>query len=89
MSNIVTRHNIDEILEEASSLLIRKNTDYGDAWKRSGIIGLLVRLGDKLTRVENLNGRRALVADETIRDTLIDIIGYAVLALIVNDKSDE
>jgi len=60
-----------------------KNQDYGDAWQRYGIFTPLIRINDKILRVETLSdGRVALVANEGIGDTLEDIIGYATLALM-------
>ena len=63
-------------------LVLRKNKDYGDAWQRQGINGVLVRLCDKLYRVENIVGSEALVANETVVDTLMDAIGYSLLGLL-------
>jgi hypothetical protein len=62
--------------------VLSKNKDYGDAYKKKGIPGILVRLSDKATRVENLQGKEALVVSESVEDTLVDIAGYALLGLI-------
>jgi hypothetical protein len=89
LSDIVTRGNVLGVLNEVCDIMLAKNADYGDAWKTHGYIGLLVRLGDKLARIETINGRRALVADETIRDTLVDAIGYATLAILALEYANE
>lgn len=76
--------NIQDLIDyvrNLSELVERKNKDYGDAWQRYGLFTPLIRINDKLLRLANLSdGKQALVADETISDTLDDIIGYAVLA---------
>lgn len=89
MSNIVTRDSIGVVFDDVTETLICKNTDYGNVWEKNGVVGLLVRLGDKLTRLETISNRRALVADETVRDTLVDIIGYATLAILAIDNGYE
>lgn len=64
-------------------ILLKKNSDYGDAWQRYDIFTPLIRLNDKLLRVENLSsGKTALVPDESVADTLVDIVGYGLLALL-------
>ena len=63
-------------------LLMDKNSDYGDAWQRYGIFTPLIRINDKILRLENLCGKDALVVDENIKDTLNDIVGYGLLALL-------
>lgn len=72
-----------EMEDEISKLLIAKNHDYGNAWQRYGVFTPLIRINDKLLRVQTLvGGREALIADEKIEDTLKDIIGYATLCLM-------
>lgn len=43
------------------------------------IVGMCVRLCDKVGRVENLVQRDPFVVDESLSDTLLDIAGYACL----------
>ena len=83
MDNIpVTREELGEITEGAIELLLCKNADYGGSWCRQGINGVLVRLADKFFRIENLQGREALVVDEKIEDTLKDALAYSLLGLL-------
>jgi len=72
---------------EALELFKRKNTDYGDAFAKYGVIGVLMRIEDKLNRSMSItkNGVN-LVNDEGIRDTLIDLHNYAAMALMLLDE---
>jgi hypothetical protein len=75
------------IQNEALDLFIKKNTDYGDAFAKYGVIGVLMRIEDKLQRSISItkNGVN-LVNDEVIRDTLIDLHNYAAMALMLLDE---
>jgi hypothetical protein len=66
-------------------LFSRKNSDYGDAFATFGIIGVLVRMGDKIARINTLKTRAQLV-DESIRDTMLDLHNYAAMAIMLLDE---
>ena len=78
-------------------LLARKQHDYGHKnITRFGLKGIVVRLTDKYERLTNLQftkdfledgGAVAPLVNETIADTLHDIIGYCVVALMVLDDT--
>ena len=74
------------IQSEALELVTRKNTDYGDAFAKYGVIGVLMRIEDKIQRALAItkNGVN-LVNDESMRDTLIDLHNYAAMALMLLD----
>lgn len=76
-----------KIHDETLELFTRKNTDYGDAFSKYGVIGVLIRIEDKLQRCISItkNGVN-LVSDEGIRDTLIDLHNYSAMALMLLDE---
>ena len=76
-----------KIQKEALELFTKKNIDYGDAFATYGVIGVLMRIEDKLKRSVSItkNGVN-LVQDERIRDTLIDLHNYAAMALMLLDE---
>ena len=76
-----------KVQSEALELFTRKNTDYGDAFAEYGVIGVLMRIEDKLKRSVSItkNGVN-LVKDEKIRDTLLDLHNYAAMALMLLDE---
>lgn len=75
---------------EALELFTRKNIDYGDAFAKYGVIGVLMRIEDKLHRSMSItkNGVN-LVNDEGIRDTLLDLHNYSAMALMLLDENQE
>ena len=78
------------VQDEARALFARKNLDYGDAFAKHGAIGVLVRIGDKLDRAISVSQRgSALVMDESVRDTLIDLHNYAAMAVMLIDEGDD
>lgn len=76
----INKTSIDSILDESFNLGVSKNNDYGsENILKFGIIGIIVRLGDKIARYKNLSTNKAeqKVKDESLKDTLMDIINYA------------
>ena len=71
----------------ALEIFTRKNADYGDAFAKYGVIGVLMRIEDKIQRSLSItkNGVN-LVSDEGIRDTLLDLHNYAAMALMLLDE---
>ena len=79
---------LEEIHKEALELFKRKNQDYGDAFADFGLIGILVRLNDKLKRAISITENSiSLVEDEKIKDTLIDIHNYAAMGLMLANEN--
>jgi hypothetical protein len=73
-----------QIQQEALDLFIKKNADYGDAFATFGVIGVLVRIEDKIKRCISISSKNVqLVDNETLRDTLIDLHNYAAMALML------
>ena len=80
----------DKIHIEARTLFAKKNADYGDAFANYGAIGVLVRMGDKIQRLQSITAKNiSLVNDEKIRDTLIDLHNYSAMAIMLLDENKE
>ena len=77
---------MNSVQKEALELFKKKNADYGDAFATYGPVGVLVRMGDKISRLTSVtkNGVN-LVNSESIRDTLIDLHNYAAMAIMCLD----
>lgn len=69
----------------------RKNHDYGDSFNKSldkfGLIASVVRMNDKMERIESLTNKEALVKDESIKDTLLDLASYCVMTTMWLDNN--
>lgn len=86
---------MQEFFAKGVRLASRKNHDYagnGDPFfnfRRFGVQGFIVRMGDKFARLETLATHGYLaVIEESYQDTLIDIANYAALlaAFLYNQR---
>lgn len=74
-------HHIRSFADDLTSLLLSKRADYGDAaLLLHGLAGIRIRLDDKIFRYLNLMSNGKQPEHETVKDTLIDMCGYTVLA---------
>jgi hypothetical protein len=71
------------IQDTARELFARKNSDYGDAFAEFGLIGVLVRIEDKIKRCLSISKNGIHLVDEAIEDTLLDLHNYAAMALML------
>lgn len=82
----------EEIVKELYDIYKRKNHDYGNSfsilYQKFGLQSVVIRLWDKLLRLETLLNSKAQV-DESIEDTLKDLANYAIMALIELKKSNK
>ena len=75
------------VVTEIVELLEKKNNDYGNSatqtYDEYGDIAFFIRISDKINRLKSLtiNNKTQEVKDESIEDTVKDIIGYCLLYL--------
>lgn len=78
-----------KVQSEGLELFRKKNSDYGDAFSTYGVIGVLVRMGDKILRLQSItNNSVSLVNSESLRDTLIDLHNYSAMAIMLLDEDN-
>ena len=78
------------VQDEGLELFKRKNADYGDAFANYGVVGVLVRMGDKIARLQSITTKCVnLVNTESLRDTLIDLHNYSAMAIMLLDEDKE
>lgn len=86
------KKTFNEVTSELEDLYIRKNTDYGDSFNDSmdmfGMPSVAIRLYDKTKRIITLSSNDRLVNDESIRDTLIDMANYSIMAVMWLDEAN-
>ena len=75
------------VQQEGLELFKKKNSDYGNSFANFGPIGVIIRMHDKLIRYVNVSRKgMALVDDEALRDTLIDLHNYSAMAILLLDE---
>lgn len=75
--------NMEKMVNQVAGLVTRKQRDYGcDNIMRFGRLGLLVRVHDKIARLENLAARGTQPNNESIVDNYLDVIGYCIVAMM-------
>ena len=92
-AEVIYERDLNGVLLEVRKLLLGKHRDYGTSnLKEFGLWGILARLNDKKNRIKNLlekDDDEIAVKEETLRDTFVDIAGYALQALLMIDGSLE
>ena len=88
-SNKVRHHA--SICQELNEIYACKNHDYGDSFGKGyaeyGMVMAVIRLEDKLNRLKSLIKAEALVKDESINDTLMDLANYAIMTVIERERT--
>ena len=65
------------------STFLTKNAAYGDSFKKRGYMGVLVRLEDKIARIDSLVAKKiSSMGDESLIDTHMDAAVYNLLAVL-------
>ena len=93
LKNGLDSEKFENITKEMLELYKNKNSDYGssvnDTYKKYGMVSYLVRMEDKLNRARTLVQKQTQnVQDEKLRDTLIDLANYTILAVMELDKKE-
>lgn len=87
-----------ELLRAMQAMTDRKNHDYAGPedplanLRKHGEYGVVVRMGDKVMRLEQffhpLSKRKLKVEDEKITDTCIDLAVYSLLCIILSEENN-
>jgi hypothetical protein len=95
VSNESNSKELDEfqvLVGKMHDTYVRKNHDYGNSFDVSmdeeGLTAARIRLNDKWLRFKQLSkGEEALVKDESIRDTLLDMANYCIMTVMWMDRN--
>lgn len=82
--NDLTRHELHrDLLDKIHETYKIKNATYGNSFDRSieryGYVAALVRIEDKINRLEQLLLNRAPENDESAIDTALDLANYSIM----------
>ena len=76
------------IFEFCNSTFKAKNNDYGNSFLDFGTIGIIIRINDKLNRIESLKNMKdnvGMISNESILDNYLDLLNYSIIGLICLD----
>lgn len=89
----LTPQKMHDAHKELQDIFVKKNTDYGNSFEESlekhGLIAAIVRMEDKLSRLNTLSKNEALVKDESIIDTLKDLSNYALMTAVWLEQDED
>ena len=85
------------ITNEMKNVYEIKNKNYvnsfSEQFKEYGLTSVCIRLDDKIRRLKSLNNQTKNgsvdVDDESVRDTLLDLANYSILAMIELDRENK
>lgn len=81
--------DVRRVCSKLADLIIKKHHDYGPkniANSPGGALnGLRVRMHDKLARINNLIDNNVEPSNEPLRDSFVDLAGYSIIAILVED----
>lgn len=90
----------EDALQEIAAMHARKNADYGtdedpyanvrqsQEWGIPSWLGSMVRANDKVKRLQKY-ARDGRLVNESVRDSLLDLATYTVIALVLWDEANE
>lgn len=89
----------ETVLTRSREIMAKKNHDYSKEGALGNFFvaeslqacsaenGIIVRMGDKLSRLVSVLSKGNLVKDEALEDTILDIVNYSVLLIaVIQDK---
>ena len=83
ISNEKAMELYDGVLNEAKELMLRKNHDYGEAWREMSKEGIVDMIMAKIIRIKTIIANDGkTVASEGVEGNYFDIINYAIFDLI-------
>lgn len=80
-------HWVHRQIQHAKDLMRNKNHDYGEAWRSMRVSSLVDLILMKLLRIKSIEDRGFTLVSEGIDANFLDIINYAVFAMIQLDEA--
>lgn len=80
---------VNEQISNARALMLRKNHDYGEAWRSMRVSSLVDLILVKLLRIKQIEDNQGTtLVSEGIDANFLDIANYAVFALILMNEEE-
>lgn len=85
LNHLYEENNV--IQQKGYDLFLQKNKDYGDSYLLCGLIGILIRILDKINRIKQITINGSIeVKDEKYEDTILDLHNYTLLGILCIDE---
>ena len=80
----------EEMVEETQGLMLRKNHDYGEAWRSMRLSSLADLILQKILRIKQIEDNKGkTLISEGVKANYQDMVNYAVFALILLEEHNE
>ena len=84
-----TSAKVEKFQAKALELFKRKNQQYGNAFAKYRTVGVMIRMGEKINRFLSISRLKIELKDEeTLRDTLLDLLNYSSMAIMLLDNKE-
>ncbi len=78
----------DSVIHTCKALFLRKNKDYGTAWRILRLSSLTDQIYIKASRVRTIEEQGTRKVEDRVEDEYIGMINYCLMALIQHDLED-
>ena len=85
--------SVSDAYKHLVSVYEAKNSDYGNSFEeccnKFGLVSAVVRMNDKINRINSLYDKKDMKVNESLVDTLLDLANYAVMTAVwMNNNED-
>jgi len=79
----------DTVIQRCKEIFLRKNKDYGTAWRVLRLPSLTDQIYIKASRIRTIEEQRVQKVNEGVEGEYIGIINYSIMALIQHHLADD
>lgn len=84
--------SVSDAYKHLVSVYEAKNSDYGNSFEeccnKFGLVSAVVRMNDKINRINSLYDKKDMKVNESLVDTLLDLANYAVMTAVWLNNND-
>ena len=84
--------SVSDAYKHLVSVYEAKNSDYGYSFEeccnKFGLVSAVVRMNDKINRINSLYDKKDMKVNESLVDTLLDLANYAVMTAVWMNNND-
>lgn len=84
--------SVSDAYKHLVSVYEAKNSDYGNSFEeccnKFGLVSAIVRMNDKINRINSLYDKKDMKVNESLVDTLLDLANYAVMTAVWMNNND-